>query len=591
LQADVGTTLSPALVAAGRAMLRRFGAVTEVAVDERLAALVAHNPLVLPPVHAVADDGTVLIGWARLSHLDALAEACGASLGQHGAGGVLLAAWRRWGDDLPDRLLGEFSLVVHDPRRPGLWAAIDPFGVRPLFHRRIGQSTAVSDSLHVLRDLPGPALTLDEDALGDVTVMRFATDSAATIYRQVRRLPPGHLAHLADGQVTASRYWRPEGAVSPLIYRDDRDYGAHFTALFDEAVADRIVPGAPARILLSAGMDSTSVAASAARHLGGDAPRLLSAHTAVNDAYRQAEGDLARRTAEHLGIAHHDYDNTQIISGALPTGEVLVPSQPGIIPALTSMLQTAMPLAATGGTLLTGMGGDLIFSVYAPTVPDTIRADGWRAPVTLARHLALRRRLPPLGLHYLRRRLMRRQLPDLPLIIDRQFARRTHLLERLTHYAATLPDDAARKAASPFWGPILSAGATSESGLSLEVAHPFFDRRLLEFARQLPPGLLLDKRLLRLAMAARLPPEVVAMPKTTLGHTPVIERRLPQVQERHLALLDRQPALAARLFDLDNLRRSIRAPQPHNAMGLSNAEAVLWWLNQTDMWPAPPQIE
>ncbi|HEV8149288.1 MAG TPA: asparagine synthase-related protein, partial [Gemmatimonadales bacterium] len=81
--------------------------------------------------------------------------------------------------------------------------------------------------------------------------------------------------------------------------------------------------------------------------------------------------------------------------------------------------------------------------------------------------------------------------------------------------------DAGGMAESPLWTSFFFWSDPGFSRLPLRFRHPFFDLRLVEYVRAIPPvPWLLDKRLLREAMRDLLPPSVLQRPKTVLARNP-----------------------------------------------------------------------
>jgi len=71
---------------------------------------------------------------------------------------------------------------------------------------------------------------------------------------------------------------------------------------------------------------------------------------------------------------------------------------------------------------------------------------------------------------------------------------------------------------APLWRTFFAWADAGYYGLQLSVRFPFFDLRLLEFVRAIPPAPWLeDKRLLRAAMGDRLPEVVRTRPKTLMA--------------------------------------------------------------------------
>ena len=93
--------------------------------------------------------GVTLVGDARIDNIDELAE----GLDEKAAAPVatlLVAAYQRWGNAFPDRLAGDFAIVLWDEGRQKLLAARDPFGVRPLVYRTTANATWIASGIEQL---------------------------------------------------------------------------------------------------------------------------------------------------------------------------------------------------------------------------------------------------------------------------------------------------------------------------------------------------------------------------------------------------------------------------------------------------------
>jgi len=206
------------------------------------------------PLRAVVD--------ARLVGRRELAAAIGPELLPPGrdatAAELVLGAYRRWGERCPDRLLGEFAFAVWDGEHRSLFCARDPIGARPFCYALSGSEVRIASSpLQVLAG-GGLAPELDGFALLDFLAGNFR-DQARTFFAGVRNLLPGHSATLGAGVPRARRYWHPEAAE---IAVGNGDWVEAFRELLERAVADHLGDaGAEAAVMVSGGLDSSSVAA------------------------------------------------------------------------------------------------------------------------------------------------------------------------------------------------------------------------------------------------------------------------------------------------------------------------------------------
>ena len=172
---------------------------------------------------------------------------------------LILAGYRRWGPAVLDRLLGDFAFAVYDERMGALFAAVDPFGLRPFYYATGEESFAFASRVGQLEAFPWVG-----DAVDGRTVVSFLADSGtspeATFNAKVRQLPPGHCLTARAGEFCVRRYWRPGGdggigcADAEEILRGSRN---SFATLPPRVCLD---PRGRLGILMSGGFDSIAVA-------------------------------------------------------------------------------------------------------------------------------------------------------------------------------------------------------------------------------------------------------------------------------------------------------------------------------------------
>jgi asparagine synthase (glutamine-hydrolysing) len=180
---------------------------------------------------------------------------------------VLLAAYRQWGRDCLHRLNGMWAFLVYDRVERRMFGARDRFGVKPLFWRRDGGSVVFTSEIKAIRDSGFARLDVDWQTLAEFLVDRRLDASDRTLYRGVNRVPAGVAFEVdAAGDIEWWRYWSvieaAEAAEPPA------DPAGAYAELFEDAVRLRMRSDVPVGVLLSGGLDSTSVICSMARQLG-----------------------------------------------------------------------------------------------------------------------------------------------------------------------------------------------------------------------------------------------------------------------------------------------------------------------------------
>jgi len=447
---------------------------------------------------------------------------------------LILRAWRHWREDGLARLLGDLSFALWDAAARQLLCVRDLMGARPLFYASSGSWFFFSNTLEVLRLAPGVSSTLDPEFIGDFLLQESSPDASRTVYRDIRRLPPGHrLKYSAEGLCVRRHTALP--IEEPLWLKRPEEYIERFQSLLEQTVRDRL-PKGPSAIFLSGGLDSTSIAAVATKIASNsETSGLLRAYTIdCRSLFRDEEGILASLMAQHLGL------EIQIVSGdsCLPYqgwgGPELRTPEPTHDPFLALSRLQFRQISSHARVVFTGYGGDDVLTGQAwPYLVYLLSR--WQFSTfgkTFGGYFLKHRRIPPLRAGF-RTRLRRwfgrpEPLTEFPPWLEPHFVEQYHLRDRWLELHQ-LP-----KAAHPLH-PIGYDGLSSETcssinetedaawtGVPVDSRAPFFDLRMLRFLLRVPPvPWCMEKELLREAMRGMLPEEIRSRPKTSLPAEPI----------------------------------------------------------------------
>ena len=216
---------------------------------------------------------------------------------------VLLHGYRQWGDELPGHLNGMWALAIHDRERQRVFFSRDRFGKKPLFWCSRNGNFVFASELTALREHPAVPAELSQRALRKYFGYGFVP-APLTFFEGVNKLPAGHslVLDLRDGSIRTQRYWhyQPEPFAQRPANAEQR-WTEEFTVLLDAAVARRLVADVPVGCFLSGGLDSSTVAALAMRHVGRD--RLKTFSIGFEEATFD-ETRYARMVAAHIGAEH-----------------------------------------------------------------------------------------------------------------------------------------------------------------------------------------------------------------------------------------------------------------------------------------------
>lgn len=514
---------------------------------------------------------------------------------------LLLAAYDRWDDDCPRHLLGDFAFVLWDGKRQRVFGACDPLGVKPLHYTRTGSLLCLaSEAQQVLRH-PAVPCQIDEIAVGDY-LLDLSPDPDRTLFHHVRRLPPAHRLVASRSGEKIERYWvlDPDART---VYRRDEDYAAHFLELFQRAVGDRLrTQAGSVGILMSGGLDSTSVAAVASRCLPKNGSLRLFAASFLFERLRECDEEpFIRAVATSLGI-----EVETVCADRFPVlGERPALEAPSL--AWDGCFREALRKIRNRGArvLLTGFAGDDLMTGSPLVYADRLRRGDLRALFEIVGHAASQRRgwrgilyhhlaqplLPPAANDAILRLSGRFRRPELPDWIDADFARRTDLAARINPPAARRSADAARRELYEYfhqspWNNSAPWYEQHAAANGIEVRHPFLDRRLVELLVSIPPSRLyrvdLSKPLLRESMAGLLPDAVrLRTDKTRLGA--FLDLPLGQDQRSRIERCLEAP-LAEQMGFVDGERlRSAYRRQGGSINGLWYAFALEVWLREHEI--------
>jgi asparagine synthase (glutamine-hydrolysing) len=299
---------------------------------------------------------------------------------------VLLHGYREWGDELVTRLNGMWAFAIYDRAAGRIFLSRDRFGKKPLYWFHEGGAFAFGSELTAL--LAHPACPRSISTTARRKFFAYALIPAPhSILERVWKLPAGHnlVFDLREATPRVTKYW--DFVLEPAEpAKSDDALAEELLALIDAAVQRRLMADVPLGIFLSGGIDSSLVAALAARHVPAGALRTFSI------GFTEASFDelaWANRVAGLLGTNHQtevlDLDKALAV---LP--EILAkldePQGDGsLLPTwLLSRFTRRHVTVALGGD-----GGDELFAGYDPFLA-LRKAEAYAKLVPKPLHLAIR---------------------------------------------------------------------------------------------------------------------------------------------------------------------------------------------------------
>ncbi len=205
-----------------------------------------------------------------------------------------------YGEDFVDHLNGMFAIALWDTAKKKFILARDRFGEKPVYYGVFDGKLIYASEPKAILAHPKVRPELDLDALRHYLSYDYVP-APMSIYKGISKLPAGHLLTVENGEIKIRRYWNL--SFTKNGHRPTLDHAAsELRELLSDAVRMRLVSDVPLGILLSGGIDSSTVAAFAKQH-ATDTVKTFSIGFEENSF---DESKYARLAAKHLGTEHHE---------------------------------------------------------------------------------------------------------------------------------------------------------------------------------------------------------------------------------------------------------------------------------------------
>jgi asparagine synthase (glutamine-hydrolysing) len=520
---------------------------------------------------------------------------------------VLPHLYEEYGDDMLRELNGMFAFALWDSRRRRLLIGRDRFGEKPLYWGVFDNTLLFASEPKVLLAHPAVKPALNLQALRYYLSFDYVP-APLSIYEGINKLPAAHKLVLEDGRVDVDRYWRLSYKTAQPV-PSENEAADHLRELLADAVRMRLVSDVPLGVLLSGGVDSSSVAAFAVR--ASTEPVKTFSISFAEASFD--ESAYARGVAKFLGTDHHEERLSANLAANLVSEIGAWMDEPFSDPSLVPTYLLSRFTRKHVTVALGGDGGDEIFAGYPmyaglrwgefyQSLPPTFRA---RVIEPLVRMLPVKTK--NLSFDYKALRFVTGAQYDAVARHHVWFGSFTpeEQTDLLTADALATSDGEiyaqARQLADEcdnedlvtrmqsvdtrlyLAEDILTKVDRASMAVSLEVRAPFLDPRVAEFAASLPPNYKLrghkTKYILKKAVHELLPPFVTKRGKKGFG-VPVAEWLKLNLRPLARDLLSPERVRRAGVFNPAYITRL----QDEHERGIANHRKLLWTLLMFELW-------
>jgi asparagine synthase (glutamine-hydrolysing) len=234
---------------------------------------------------------------------------------------ILPHLYEEYGEAFIDHVNGMYAFSLWDSKAKKLIIARDRFGEKPLYYGVFDNKLIWASEPKALLAHPLVKPELDLNALRHYVSFDYVP-APMSIYKGVSKLPAAHMIVVENGEVRVRRYWDlswsqsesvppavaggwtsgQNGDVHAKAQRRKDEAARELRELLSDAVRMRLVSDVPLGILLSGGIDSSTVAAFATQH----ATERVKTFSIGFEEDSFDESRYARRVAKHLNTEHYE---------------------------------------------------------------------------------------------------------------------------------------------------------------------------------------------------------------------------------------------------------------------------------------------
>ena len=297
---------------------------------------------------------------------------------------VLLHLYETMGIEFVNELNGMFALAIWDSRKKTLYLIRDRFGIKPLFFALVGDSLWFASEIKGIPPLPGFERKTCLEAVYRYFSFNYIPGDI-TVFEGIKEVRPGCWleARAGSGLRTAQRqYWRPAyGSENP---RDLRAVVENVRDLLTSAVRSQLISDVPVGVMLSGGLDSSTLTALMSKVRGDSGFHTFSIGF---DEKSFDESGPAGTVAAKIGTIHHRINiKPELVADKLEAQACSIdePYADGSAIPTYLLSQDAKNYVTV---LLSGEGGDEVFAGYDTHLAYRIRKVYRRSPAAVRKLL------------------------------------------------------------------------------------------------------------------------------------------------------------------------------------------------------------
>jgi asparagine synthase (glutamine-hydrolysing) len=543
------------------------------------------------------EDSLVITADARIDNRKELSEKLGIEDKEEISDSYfILKAYQKWGEDCPKELLGDFAFAIWDKNKERLFCARDHMGVKPFYYYLDDEKFVFGTEIKAIFSVSEINCELNEEKIA-FYLMKVSGDSEFTFYANIKCLNSASLFELdKDRIIDNKKYWNLN-YQSQIIMDSEEEYIEKFREIFTEAIKCRLRSYSSIGFELSGGLDSSSIICMANRIFSKNDDVNAKTFSFISDIPEFDDQYYIQKIVENNEFKHNSI-NADEISPLEDVNTILwYHDQPFFSPHKAVISKMYKKIQDKNiHVLLTGQGGDDVISFGTYYLSELASTFQWKKLIknlngnpyrlNLFKIIYYQIIIPLIPAFF--RNFLRPYLNNDVNILNESFTQRIGIdinkyikdkyrkqNSKEYHYNL-LVDDIHQE--------VLASIDKTIAPYSIEVRHPFFDKRLIEFCYAIPTEIKYkfgwNRYLLRIAMDGILPKEIQWRPEKS-DLTPLYARNLLLFEQNTLKeIFNKNYETIGEYVNINELQKILKKYES----GKNNDPFDLWIVTILFMW-------
>jgi asparagine synthase (glutamine-hydrolysing) len=476
------------------------------------------------------EDDLVITSDARIDNRDELSEKLGIRDEEDVSDSYfILKAYEKWGDDCPDKLLGDFAFAIWDKKEEKLFCARDHMGVKPFYYYLDDDMFVFGTEIKALFCVEGVPREINELKVA-LYLIKDTFDKKNTFYKNIRILKAAYLSIISANEIKNRVYWKLNPKLQ-IKMNSEEDYANAFCEIFSKALVCRLRSQLPLGSELSGGLDSSSIVCMSQKILNETYFKKINTFSRIFDETPESdERYYIKKVIDKYEINSH-LINVDNISPLKNINDILYyQDQPFYTPHITKQIKSYKKVQENNvRVLLSGHGGDEIVSKgknYLQELAVTRQFNKLGKEIKgLSNNLnknkfnlLITRIIFPQTPYCLKKIMLYILGSEKNFILNKDFLKKLGLSEEIQIRRL---DCLNKKTAKEYqyyninYGYHETVFGTIDrrvAPFNIEMRYPFFDKRIVEFCYGIPTGMKMkngwDRYILRISMENILPKEI-----------------------------------------------------------------------------------